>query len=139
MPIPVYLICSESGAHDEATKLASFFNLVEKLRIARVEAIPGQIQVIQITPLRLSALWVREEGDEDSTFEVQFVGLVPNAPQEIELARTTFLFTDPFQRVTINGLQLNQFYGPGLMFFEARLRPEGEPDWQTRMRYPVIL
>jgi hypothetical protein len=140
MPLPVYLICSESGAVDETTKLTSFFNIVEKLRFVAVQPIPGQIQIIQVTPLRLSAYWMREQGDEDANFEAQFVALMPNSLQEMEVARATFQFSEPFRRLNILGVQLAQFsFSPGMMFIEARLRREGAQDWHSRMRYPILL
>ena len=140
MPVPVYLICSESGATDENTKLTSFFNLVEKLRVMRMEAQPGQVIRANLTPLRLSAYWMREETDADDTrFEVQFVGMFPNGPPEIELTRGEFQFVGPFARLNVVGLQFNQFFGPGILRIEARIRRIGEETWLNRMSYPIVL
>lgn len=140
MPIPVYLICAESGAIDENTKLISFFNVVEKLQFVRVETAPGQITVVSTVPLRLSAYWMREEIDDlETDFEVHFVGIFPNAPAEIDLARGQFRFTGPLQRLNVAGLQFTQFFGPGVLRLEARIRRFGEDVWLNRMSYPIIL
>lgn len=140
MPIPVYLICSESGATDETTRLTSFFNLVEKLQVMRLELTPGQTHVIHLPPLRLSAYWMKEETDAPETrFEVQFIGVFPNNPPEIELARGEFQFNGPFQRFNVTGLQLTQFFGPGILRIEARLRRVGDEAWLARMNYPILL
>jgi hypothetical protein len=140
MPLPIHLICSESGAIDETTKLASFFNLIEKLQFAKIEIQPGVAQAINMVSLRLSALWMREEGDlPETVFEVHFVAIVPNAPQEVDLARGTFQFAGPLQRVNVPGVHIIQFYGSGILRLEARIRKAGEESWINRMSYPIIV
>src|SRR5213594_333992 len=121
MPLPVYLICSESGAVDDTTKLASYFNLVEKLQVVTLQLAPGQIAVVQASPLRLSAYWMKEEGDSPETvFEVQFVATLPSGPSEIQLARTETRFDGPFRRINITGVMF-QNLTPGLLRIEARM------------------
>src|SRR5438874_1949015 len=100
MPIPVYLLCSESGAVDENTKLTSYFNVVEKLRVAKIPPAPGQALIARAASLFMSACWMREDSDSPETFfEVQFVGIFPSGPPEIELARGGFRFSGPLQRL----------------------------------------
>ena len=140
MPKPIYLICSESGAVDENTKFSSLFNLVEKVQFSTAQPSPGQILMARPVSLRMQAYWAREETDAPETrFEVQFVGIFPNGPQEIPLAGGEFQFTSPFQRLNVVGFQIAQCFGPGILWLEARIRRVGEEAWINRMEYPIVL
>jgi hypothetical protein len=143
MPIPIYLICSESGAIDETTKLASYFNLFEKMTISSIPVLPaGQVAVARIVPIRASSYWMKEDTDAPETkFQIQFIANLPNAPDEILLAQGEFQFTSssPFARLNIEGIQLTQFFGPGMLRIEARVRRVGEEAWLGRQMYPILL
>src|SRR5580693_9354611 len=112
MPRPGYLICSASGAVDEATKLASAFNIVETLHVFPVQPEPNQSVMVNMPPLRIMAHWLRDDQDlPEVEFEVLFSAQFPNSNAERELTRTTFRFAGRTQRVNILGWQAAQLTG----------------------------
>jgi hypothetical protein len=135
MPIPVYLICSESGAVDEASKRTSIFNLIEKLRFFRL---PPEAMAYA-TQVQLASYWLRESGDDDIQFEVQFTGIFPNVVDEVEFARMSFKFNSESQKIGVAGIQFNQLNGSGVLQIEARVRRAGEEKVLGTIKYPILI
>jgi hypothetical protein len=143
MPLPVYILCATSLAVDKETNFVSYFNVVEKIEIRKME--PAQHDssrpvVVKASSLEIMAVWMKEQDDTpDRLFEVEFAALFPNRPEEFILGLVKITFSDPLYRIRVKDLHLAQFWGPGILKIEARIRPAGAEAWTNRQSYPIIL
>lgn len=136
MPLPVYFICSQSGAIDQATNLASAFNILETVQIAQIRPTTAPIRP---NTIRLLAAWMREESDTpDQVFQVDIFGIFPPDGRELQLGQTEFQFTLPLQRLFVD-MPLAHFFGPGVLRIEARIRRTGQPEILNTMTFRIIL
>lgn len=134
MPRPVYILCSRSGAEDKVTGLLSHYHVLE--RISFTSPMPDQPNVSFC--LRVTAVWMREEGDDpEQGYEFQFVLRFPPGGEESIVAEGTFRFSHPLHRMIVD-TPIARFGGPGLFRVENRIRPVGTEGWSTQ-HYPILL
>jgi hypothetical protein len=152
MPRPAYIVCALSGSLDRDTGRMSFYNVVDVLA-----AVPGQatlnpdqpeaggqegvkVVVWMAQPIRLTAAWLREEGDEaESEFEVQVGCVAPDGEEVFSTSVSTFRFTAPFHRLNVHQKHPNIFPSLGMHIVESRIRRAGETEWLHRQQFPIIV
>ena len=143
MPLPAYMVCSRSGSIDEASNQVSAFNIIESFKIFRkpVKRLDDLThKQIASGLVRIVTVWIKEESDSaDQVFEVSVIGRFPPMGQEVSFGNLQFSFTNQLQRVVLNDLLLAQFWGPGVLKFEARIRRVGEEQWLNAQTFPIIL
>jgi hypothetical protein len=141
MPLPAYIMCSQSGAIDQNTGLISFFSAIEVIQISKLApGSPPPSLVAGSNVFWLVASWVREQSDtENQEFEVDIIGIFPPNQQEFQLGQAKFRFTTLMHRIYISQFALNLFFGPGVLRIEARIRRAGETLVLNRMAYHVVL
>jgi hypothetical protein len=145
MPQPVYLICSQSNAIDQATNMISFFNVIETIHIKEVpEEAKTESDNRRLFSMRIVSVWMRTEDDKpDQQFEVEFTvrWQLGDKPPESHVITpvTPFAFTTLFHRFTSNDIAIWQFPGPGLMWIECHVRRAGETEWLARQEFPLLL
>jgi hypothetical protein len=136
MPIPVYILCCESGTDDVTTGLASHFNVVDRIRVKRIA--PDSGFVVHSLPLRIVAVWrAEEEGDFEQEFESELRAILLPQHKEAVIGSETFRFSPekPKRRFTLIFVGL-QFEASGQLVIESRIRRSPEAEWRSQ-RYIV--
>jgi hypothetical protein len=141
MPVPVYIICCESGSEDSFTGLASLFNVIDRIVVrpaASEEKGNSEHRAHGATSLRIVSVWMGEEaGDFESEFETEIrITLLPHGDEAV-------LYSEPFRlspekrrhRTTVI-LNRAYFKETGTLVIESRVRRIGETEWITQ-RYTV--
>lgn len=141
MPKPVYILCSKSGAEDAGS--LSIFEIIEKFIITKIPAPPsekgGGIVVVESTKIRVTAVWMRSEGDEGKEFEGEFAAIFPPHESRLELGpKASFSFTQNFYRLTGIFQGLLPIQEDGMMWITCRIREVGTSEWNEQ-RYPILL
>jgi hypothetical protein len=147
---PHYIICSEGLLVDRATRLATYFNVVDALTISVPVPEPAA-PVVLGTPMHVSAVWMREdESEKDSEFEAE-VRLFPPASDE---GQVIFQGNIRFGEHYFHRINVAIRPGPGVpgamaiaikpcdgvMRFECRIRPVQGGDWVSQdYLIPVIV
>ena len=133
MPKPVYMLCCQSGSDDERTKLASHFNVYDRVEIIVTPGKPGSDgpAVIYTMPLRIVAVWSADKKEDfDTTFDVQVRLLAPQLrePRTIHDGKFRFEQGTPKQKFTFD---IQGFFvsGEGDLVAECRIRRSGELRW----------
>ena len=140
MPKPVYIICSESGTQDKNTGLVSLFNIVEKFQISEISPEQKQKGLGGNAPVvRMIAVWMRSQEDENQGFEYEVVLFVPPNDREVGGGPGgRFQFTHPLHRLTMTLVLPSGFEGAGVMRVENRVRKVGDQHW-LRQEYPIFI
>jgi len=143
MARPAYIVFAESGAIDQPTNRASFFNVVENLDVIQQEgnATPPA-GAGQRATFRIVVAWMKEPADTpDIVFESEVVCLAPSGEPFFGGHATTFTFPPEinFHRLYVNDLHIPGFPALGVYNIEARLRRRGEEGWTTRQTYPFLV
>ena len=118
MPIPVYIICCESGTEDKYTGMASLFNIIDRISLKTTDAQKSEIGLIGRTspPIRIVAVWSASHADD---FEGEFISevrmsLLPKN-QEATLLSDSVRFTSAMPRhrstVIVSGFQSDEKTG----------------------------
>ena len=135
MPRPVYIICSESGSDDLRTGLASFFNIIEKIQVARhpAQLSPKGSFPLPVTPFRVTAVWMEEKDDKPSQeYEYEMRLVLPPAIVVTPLeGKFTFEAGRILYRMSIIGA-LPAFAESGMFVAESRIRKVGELTWKSQ-------
>jgi hypothetical protein len=136
MPLPVYILCSESGSEDKETGLLSLFNVIDKLRV-NTGAMPMPLTAAPITQLRITAVWMREQGDDGNEFEFEVIFRPPKG-DEIKAMRGTFSFAMPLYRIIARVIGMFPIQGEGVLWIENRVRKVGAGGWR-KQESPIFI
>jgi hypothetical protein len=143
MPKPVYIICSEGGADDRATGALSHFNVLEEVRVARIQT-PASGQpaggqpIPRVVPVRMTAVWMQDQGDPpDQAYDFEVAIRQPAEP-ELVVSSGQFTFATSFHRL-IAPMYFAGFSALGVLEVECRIRARGQESWQSRQCYPILL
>ncbi len=150
MPIPAYIICSESGSIDRSKQNAdrvSYFDIHEVINIRRVTSHDAQGKPTDIgRPFiaRIVASWIRlPDESADVIYEGQMVGRLvdPSGPrgESVIFDFGKFTLKHIAHRLLIPEMRMPSFPGPGILEIECRIRPVGEKGWPFRQTYPIVL
>ena len=142
MPLPVYMLCSESGAEDTTTRRFSHFNVLEQVNISRLpETLKEKVLVVPSLAFQAVAVWEKEDSDDpDQEFEYRFVIRLPGSDEEIVANSGTFKFQARRQRLVLSAGGA-MFQAVGLFRIECLLRPMGGEDnaWmKQKYSFPVV-
>lgn len=114
MPVPVFIICSESGSIDRHTNELSIFNVCEQLVFQRIEltndprpeTVPpdGRERRLVANSIRMTAYWRRSEDDTGRECEFRTTIQMPGMSAPIVAGEGRFVFKSYFHRLiaTIN-------------------------------------
>jgi len=139
MPQPIYILCSEAGVRDAQTGLVSHFNVIEKLALRRLPRNKSSARplVVASMPIRISAAWMRGEGDDPGQeYEHETLLIVPQDQQEFIVGSGRFRFRDLRHHIITNA---RHYLMPGLGMIRVvnRIRKVGDLDWLSQ-EYPIL-
>lgn len=146
MPIPAYIVLSESGAIDSHTNRTSMFDFIEVLQVKKTG--DAQQQQSQKAPqqspkaktYRLVASWMKEESDSpDDEFDMEIVCLAPDGAKLMHTETDRFKFVLSSHRYYIPEIPVPGFNVLGIHFFEARLKRAASSEWQWKQSYPILV
>jgi len=150
MPRPVFVILAHGVSEDKTTNLVSLFTIVEVVRHPVAAEEKPTDPSSDKTTFRLSlfseltalAVWMREDGDEQTVFEHQFAVYVPGETDEkLTVPPQPFQFEAEKSlrrfRLNIQGL-LPVGKESGIMELESRVRKAESSDEWLRQRYPIV-
>jgi hypothetical protein len=139
MPTPTFIICSESAADDRDTGLASLFNLIDTFQVAK-GFVPPQNPLGSniIAQMRVTACWMRSDGDQDKEFEFEFVVKTPKG-DEIRLGSGEFLFKTMFARISVKLVQIFPIIELGIFWVEARIHRLGASKGWLVQKTPICV
>src|SRR5208283_6230207 len=124
MPIPVYILCSESGAEDKETRRFSHFHVIEQMNVARLSEASGQVWLVPSLEFQAVALWAREDSDgPEQEFEFRWLVRLPKG-EEMVVHTGKFRFQSRLQRIVLTGGG-NLFQTPGEFSVQCHIRPVG--------------
>jgi hypothetical protein len=128
MPKPIQLIIAQGTSEDREGGLMSLFGILDTISIAPVPpAKPGELVFLVYRPLRGVALWMREDGDDESQeFEHEFH------------SKVSFHFTKTFFRSVVKIDAPILFQTPGVAHAVSRVRRVGAADWISH-DHPIII
>jgi hypothetical protein len=141
MPLPSYIICSESGALDQSGRV-SHFNVIDKL-LLHVQSIENPKKKAKHAPvvfrapldIQVVAKWMREGSDNPGDeYEAEFVVTRPGEMQQTVLHAAHFKFDKEFQRFIVN-IAFSPAPGyskSGLLVFESRVRKVKTKTWHRQ-------
>ena len=137
MPKPIYMICSESGAQDSTTGLASHFNVFEQIVIQKLPEgmLPRPLSFY------VSALWGRTEDDDpECDYEFRIAFFIPPDNEEVQGGGGSLKLSK--LRCRVNSMVHGMFFkGPGTFRAEVRLRRGGDnpSEWSVQTyEVPVV-
>jgi len=144
MPIPVYVMCSASGAVDQRTNLVSLFNIIEAIQVYAEGAPDEEIrsQPGRGNTLFVMAVWMREESDPPGAkYDGEVVLLAPNGDVLVAAGAGAFEFPpdDLFYRFQVPNFPLVGFPSLGVSRVEARIRLTGTNEWLAPQSFPFIV
>src|SRR5437764_1312158 len=122
MPKPGYIVCALSGAMDQHTNAVSAFNIVESIRVRKID----RSKAVILTPVSMMvvATWLREDSDApDVAYEGRFVARFPDPGVETEIATfSEFFFVTPIHRLLVPSFQFPGFPAIGQFLIECMIR-----------------
>jgi hypothetical protein len=136
MPRPLYIVCSESGSEDKETGVLSLYNVIDKLQINKGPP-SSKITNAPLTQIRITSVWMQEDGDDEREFEFEVVFRPPHE-QTSKVAHGTFSFTMPLFRMTVKIFGLPYIKGDGIFWIESRVRKVGTLGWKLQ-EYPIFI
>jgi hypothetical protein len=162
MPLPAYVILSDSGSVDQLTHRVSIFNIVEAFNVALqeelVSAAPNsqpqpnagietnapatgiERRIPITTKTRIVTAWMKEEGDTpQDNFDLQVACIAPDGSEFFYTQVTTFAFTLWFHRLNVEAPPIPGFPQLGVYRLESRLRRTGQQEWQWRQSFPFVV
>jgi len=142
MPRPGYIVCSAAGAVDLYTNFVSCHNLMEIVEIVRIRPEEGSPPpASRPVVMRAIAMWIQEAEDApEQSFEGQLVAFFPGLAEEVILADfEPFSFKGPVHRLIVTDLTISNFFGPGILRLECRIRRAGEATWLAQQGYSLFL
>jgi len=137
MPIPLYVICSESASEDKSTGLLSLFHIIEKIQIGTHRA--GEpIPRAPVSQMRVTAVWMKESMDDDHEFEFETVLIPPNGEGKV-IGSGSFVFTKDLFRIN-SGVLWGGLSGMknGILWIESHIRKAGVKGWQVQ-KSPIFI
>ncbi len=142
MPMPVYILCCESGSEDKRTGVVSHFNVIETLQINKIVPPPdGQppVQIVTRPGFRIVAVWRCTSPDEVGR-EFQYQATVSMPPDNLGKVvwEGVAQFDQPVHRFFLNLEGPMFFDGPGMLYIRFQVRAPGSPDWITQ-EYPIVV
>lgn len=140
MPKPVYMVCCQSGAEDERSKLASLFNIYDRIEIhdspkRNGSGLPGFMASI---PLRIVAAWSADKREDFGVpFEARVTLTTPPDSKKNVIYEGEFTFENekPRHRFTFDVLGFI-VHGPGDLVAECGIRKKGTQRW-LRQKYII--
>ncbi len=139
MPLPIYVVCSQSGSQDSATRFVSCFGLLEQGRLQRAESPSASGLTMFVV-----AAWMREAADAGRTYEGEVVVTLPGHQDAAARAEfEEFSFSALIYRMMIPQFviplpQDPRAFQSGVMRVEVRIRQKGTGEW-IRQSYPIWL
>ncbi len=139
MPLPAYLMFTESGSVDQHTHRVSLFGVVEVISVvARIQGSESPPAVLR--KQRITSVWLREPSDtEDDAFEFQVACLSPDGTELFQGDVVPFHFKAHFHRFDVVDVQMLGFVALGIHFIEGRLRRSGQDAWEWRHNFPFVV
>ena len=142
MPRPVYIICSESGAIDEATNLVSHFSVLEQITFRRR---PDEEKLadrpLALFRCRVVAVWMKTDDDViDRDYESQVVLVDPPEGKETIVGEQRFRFAADkrLQRFIADLVGHFPAEGSGTLWIKHRIRMVGHAEWMTQ-EFPIVI
>ena len=141
MPIPVYMLCSESLSVDSITGLLSHYRVFNSLQITPLGTKGPTVLPPSATPwfqMTASATWMLEAGERVyDKYEYQFLIRQPKDGPELIVGSGFFTFAKLFHRIDLNvqGQPLSQ---SGTFHIENRIRKTGASTW-IKQSYPLVV
>jgi hypothetical protein len=133
MPRPVFILCAQSWAFDEETKLCSFFHVLEGISTSRSPTTAWSPISFNL-PLQIVGVaeWMRTEADSDSDeFEYELSFAFPDQPK-IQVISGRFKFMALFQRFISRAGISSPPASSGVILFESRIRKVGTQKWMSQ-------
>ncbi len=148
MPRPVYIIAARSGSLDQKSNLMSLFSILERIHVqAEVEggtagtpvAFPANMPPVE---MRITAVWMADEGEEGQAFDSQLVMKNPEGIEEL-LHEGDFVFNqDRATAILVRNIyDVNAtFKQPksGLIEVRSKVRPKGDDGEWIQQSYPIV-
>ena len=144
MPLPIYIICSESGTEDRYTGLMSHFNVLEKFLLSKIDPskvsqLPQPAPAIPLGRIRVVSVWMKmDEESEDDEFEYSLDVVLPPDGKRTCASTGKFKFTKPLYRIQINLIGQPPIEGSGVLWIECNVRQLASDSWMAQ-RYPIII
>lgn len=130
MPLPSYIVCSESVSEDRVTSQISLFNIVDRVQFAKLP--PGVIAVGGIN-FAITAAWRREDGDTGREFEFESGVFTPEEFRYV-LGNGTLVFSAQNVRIVSRVFGSVPATKSGIMraFSRIRIKDDPEATWHTQ-------
>ncbi len=139
MPRPIFVLPAQGVVEDRDTNMLSIFGVIDQLTIGeglRAKATPDHPAVpIDAGIIKVLAVWMREDGDNDVDFEHQF-SIIHEGKEELD-AKVQFRFKGPLHRfiMTVAGFLVPEH--SSMVYLRSRLRRVGSEEWIGSQDYPL--
>jgi hypothetical protein len=143
MPLPGYIVCSQSGSEDQFSHSVSAFGVFES--IDGKEAPLNSDGIFEVIPLsmRIVATWFKSTEDTPETaFQTDVAIFLPGRTKEfVRIEFPDFYFAQSVRRFVVPqfGFPADVEIGSGFLRIESRIRKAGETEWMDRQEFRILL